>query len=188
VSAAQVDTGYAVSTQQSINRVLTTRLPTFQDLSVTTAQAERAIKPEAIALAAFGAIAGLAALVIAGQAISRQLLACADDSQVLRALGASPAMTYADSLLGILAAVVLRAHCPRPREDHLRQGGRPQSRRARRPRLLRAPPRRLPCSRPPSERTRLTLHRLHGPRVPSVTPRLTLPRPGGRIETRPRDR
>jgi len=71
------------------------------------AQAQRAIRPEAIALGVFGMIAGLAALIIGAQSISRQLRVSADDTGVLRALGASPAMTIADGLTGIAAAIVL---------------------------------------------------------------------------------
>ncbi len=62
--------------------------PNFYVTSVTEAKAERAIRPEAIALGVFGVIAGLAALLIAGQAIGRQLRLRADDLPVLRALGA----------------------------------------------------------------------------------------------------
>jgi hypothetical protein len=59
-------------------------------LSVIKATAERTIKPEAIALGVFGMIAGLAALLIAGQMISRQLRVGSDDLAVLRALGRGP--------------------------------------------------------------------------------------------------
>jgi len=79
----------------------------FHVTSVVEGQVERSTKPESIALAVFGAIAGLATLLIAGQAIGRRLGAEAEDLGVLRALGASPAMTMADGLLGILGAVVL---------------------------------------------------------------------------------
>jgi ABC-type antimicrobial peptide transport system permease subunit len=68
------------------------------------AQAQRAIRPEAIALGLFGLIAGLAALIIGAQSISRQLREGAADTAVLRALGAGPAATAADGLPGILAA------------------------------------------------------------------------------------
>jgi hypothetical protein len=71
------------------------------------AQAQRAIRPEAIALAVFGLIAGLAALIIATQSLSRQIRAGADDTGVLRALGAGPAAIMADGLPGILAAITL---------------------------------------------------------------------------------
>ncbi len=77
--------------------------------SAIEAQAQRAIRPEAIALAVFGLIAGLAALMIGIQSISRQLRAGADDAGALRALGAGPAMIMADGLPGIVAAVVAGA-------------------------------------------------------------------------------
>jgi len=73
------------------------------------AQVDRALKPESIALALFGAIAALAALGIAAQAIGRQLWMNRDDSQILRALGAGPATTLADGLVGVLGSVVLGA-------------------------------------------------------------------------------
>ncbi|HUC15936.1 MAG TPA: FtsX-like permease family protein [Acidimicrobiales bacterium] len=79
----------------------------FHVTSVVEGQVERATKPESIALAVFGAIAGVAALLIAGQAIGRRLGADGEDLDVLRALGASPAMTMADGLVGMLVAVVL---------------------------------------------------------------------------------
>ncbi len=80
---------------------------TFHVTSVVEGQVERASKPEAIALGAFGAIAALAALLIAGLAISRALWENGEDLDVLRALGADPMTTTADALLGLLAAVVV---------------------------------------------------------------------------------
>jgi hypothetical protein len=75
--------------------------------SVIEAEAQRAIQPESIALGVFGGIAALAALLIAGQAIGRQLRLGGDELGTLRALGANPAMTWSDGLVGILGAVVL---------------------------------------------------------------------------------
>jgi|CZKT01.1.fsa_nt_gi hypothetical protein len=72
-------------------------------------EAQRAIRPEAIALGVFGVIAGLAALLIGLQAISRQLRAGAEDTGVLRGLGAGPAATMADGLLGVIGAVIAGA-------------------------------------------------------------------------------
>jgi hypothetical protein len=69
------------------------------------AEAQRAIRPEAIALGVFGLIAGLAALIIGAQSVSRQVRAATDDADILRALGAGPAATAADAALGVLAAV-----------------------------------------------------------------------------------
>ena len=70
------------------------------------AKAERAIRPEAIALGLFGLIAALAALVITGQVISRLVRRNAAEAAIVRALGAGPAMTMADGLLGVVGAVV----------------------------------------------------------------------------------
>ena len=70
------------------------------------AEAERTIRPEAIAFGVFGLIAGLAALVISGQVVSRLVRRNADDGAVLRALGAGPAMTMCDGLIGVVGAVV----------------------------------------------------------------------------------
>jgi hypothetical protein len=75
------------------------------DTSAIEAEAQRAIRPEAIALGVFGIIAGLAALIIGAQSISRQLQAGAGDNGILRALGAGPAATTADGLAGILGAI-----------------------------------------------------------------------------------
>ena len=79
----------------------------FHVTSVVEGQVDRTVKPEAIALGVFGAIAMLAALLIALQMIARQLQAKEEDREVLRALGASRAMAMGDGLLGILGAVVL---------------------------------------------------------------------------------
>jgi hypothetical protein len=73
--------------------------------SAIEAEAQRSIRPEAIALGVFGLIAGLAALIIGTQSISRQLRAGADDAGALRSLGAGPATIMADGLPGIMAAV-----------------------------------------------------------------------------------
>jgi MacB-like periplasmic core domain/FtsX-like permease family len=79
---------------------------TFHVTSVVEGQVDRTVKPEAMALAVFGGIAMLAALLITVQVIARQLQARDKDLEVLRALGASPVMTVADGILGMLGAVV----------------------------------------------------------------------------------
>jgi hypothetical protein len=73
----------------------------------STDVAERAIKPESIALGVFGGIAALATVLIAAQAISRQLRLRAEEGRTLRALGASPAMTMGDGLMGTLISVIV---------------------------------------------------------------------------------
>ncbi|HYT39029.1 MAG TPA: hypothetical protein VEN99_05935, partial [Acidimicrobiia bacterium] len=70
-------------------------------------KAERAVKPESVALGVFGGIAALATLLIAGQLLGRQLRLGADELGVLRALGAGPAMTTGDGLVGITGAIVI---------------------------------------------------------------------------------
>jgi FtsX-like permease family len=77
--------------------------------SAIEAEAQRAIYPEAIALGVFGLIAGLAALIIGAQAVSRLLRTATDDAVVLRALGVGPAAATADGVLGVLGAVLAGA-------------------------------------------------------------------------------
>jgi hypothetical protein len=77
----------------------------FSVTAVTEAKVERAVKPESIALAMFGLIAAAAALGIALSVIARQLRSTDEERQVLRAMGASPAATVADGLLGMVVAI-----------------------------------------------------------------------------------
>ncbi|MGO8724140.1 MAG: FtsX-like permease family protein [Acidimicrobiales bacterium] len=80
---------------------------TFHVTSVVEGQVDRTVKPESIALGVFGAIALLAAMLIALQMIARQLQARKEDNEVLRALGAARAMAVGDGLIGLLGAVVI---------------------------------------------------------------------------------
>jgi hypothetical protein len=70
-------------------------------------KADRSLKPISIALGVFGGVALLAALLIAAQLIARRLRAEADDVTVLRALGAGPADTILDGLIGLEGAILL---------------------------------------------------------------------------------
>ena len=79
----------------------------FHVTSVVEGQVDRTVKPDAIALAVFGVIALLAALLIAMQMIARQLSGADEDLEVLRALGVSRAIVMGDGLVGVLGAVVL---------------------------------------------------------------------------------
>jgi hypothetical protein len=79
---------------------------TFHLISSVKGQVDRTVEPEAIALAVFGLIAGLAVLLISAQAIARQIQAAGEDTAILRALGASRLAVMCDALLGILGAVV----------------------------------------------------------------------------------
>jgi hypothetical protein len=108
----QLDQGsrYVPAVEAEIERVIPSVLPyDFYDTSVDITKAQNAIKPEAIALGVFGLIAGLAAILIAGQVIGRQLGFWAQEERTLRALGADPFMTAGDGLLGIMGAVVVGA-------------------------------------------------------------------------------
>ena len=107
-TAVRLDGGArdVAAAEAGIERVLPRGFPVvFYVTSLTAAKAERAIRPESIALGVFGGIAALAALLIAGQVIGRQLRLGAGDLEVLRALGASPAITVSDQLPGLVAAV-----------------------------------------------------------------------------------
>jgi len=109
---------YDTAVEKEYEHLLTTTSPYIQPggselyiyvTSAIEAEAQRAIRPEAIALAVFGLIAGLAALIIGTQSLSRQLRAGADDAGALRALGAGPGMIMADGLPAIVAAVAAGA-------------------------------------------------------------------------------
>ncbi len=81
-------------------------VPTYTVASIIETKAERAVRPESIALAVFGAIVALALLLIAGPVIGRQLRRDGNDLHVLRALGAGPTMTASDGLIGVTAAIL----------------------------------------------------------------------------------
>jgi hypothetical protein len=83
--------------------------PSFHTTARIEAQVERSIRPDAIALGGFGAIAALVALLIAGQAIARHLQAGDGDREMLSALGAEPAMAMSADVVGLLAAIVVGA-------------------------------------------------------------------------------
>ena len=87
--------------EAELEGVMPSKLPhDFYDTSIDVTKAQNAIKPEAIALAVFGLIAGLAAILIAGQVIGRQLGFWAPEERTLRALGANPFMTAGDGWSG----------------------------------------------------------------------------------------
>jgi FtsX-like permease family/MacB-like periplasmic core domain len=79
----------------------------FHTTAPIEAKVGQVVRPVAIALGAFGAVAALAALLIAGQVVSRQVRTASEDLTVLRALGADPAVIAADGLFGVIGAVVL---------------------------------------------------------------------------------
>jgi ABC-type antimicrobial peptide transport system permease subunit len=70
---------------------------------------ERAIRPEAIALAVFAALAGLIALAVIGQLLSRQLALDAAEFPILRALGVNRAALVTLSLARLAIVTVTGA-------------------------------------------------------------------------------
>jgi hypothetical protein len=80
---------------------------TDHDLTPVVAKADRALKPISIALGVFGGVALLATLLVAIQLVARRLRVDREDLRVLRALGANPADTLLDGLVGLEAALVL---------------------------------------------------------------------------------
>ena len=81
----------------------------FHVTNHVTAETDLAIKPEAVALGAFGLIAALVCLVLGAQAISRILRQGDADRRVMRSLGASPATTVFDGMMGVFASILLGA-------------------------------------------------------------------------------
>ncbi len=79
----------------------------FRVTSAVEGQGERAIRPESVAAGVFGLIAGLAAIVLALQAVRRIIAGGRDERQVLRALGASPLALGWDICIGIGGAIGL---------------------------------------------------------------------------------
>ena len=77
----------------------------FQTNGPAIAAADRALKPVSVALAVFGGLAALSLLFVALQVTGRQLRRRSDETFLLRALGAGPAMTMADGVAGIIGAV-----------------------------------------------------------------------------------
>lgn len=108
----QLDGGsiHVPTVEDEIERIVPPILPyDFYDTSNDLTKAQIAIKPVTIALAIFGGIAALAALLIAMQLISRQMSVDDRDEDVMRSIGASPRMIVGDGTLGIIGSVVLGA-------------------------------------------------------------------------------
>ncbi|MGC2169044.1 MAG: hypothetical protein WA580_08085 [Acidimicrobiales bacterium] len=108
----QLDGGsiHVPTVEDEIERIVPPILPyDFYDTSNDLTKAQIAIKPVTIALAIFGGIAALAALLIAMQLIARQMSVDDRDEDVMRSIGASPRMIVGDGTLGIIGSVVLGA-------------------------------------------------------------------------------
>jgi hypothetical protein len=110
--ALQLDNG--VRSLSIVEREIIAALPrgttySFRVNSVVAAEVNGSIEPESIALGVFGFIAGLAALVIAAGLISRTMRRENGDLEILRALGASPAMVAIAGLLGLIGTIIVSA-------------------------------------------------------------------------------
>jgi len=77
----------------------------FQTWGPAIAAANRAIKPVSVALGVFGGLAALSLLFVVIQVTARQMRRHTDETALLRALGAGPAMTMADSVAGVIGGV-----------------------------------------------------------------------------------
>ncbi|HEV3402050.1 MAG TPA: FtsX-like permease family protein [Acidimicrobiales bacterium] len=80
--------------------------PRFRERAAVTARIQKAVRPLAVALGVFGALAGLATLLLVGQALLRLLRAERDDLAILRAVGAAPHLTSVVALPGAALSVV----------------------------------------------------------------------------------
>jgi hypothetical protein len=83
--------------------------PPLLGVAPDVATAELTIRPESLALGAFGVIAALATLLIAGLAIARQLRLRRGELRTLQALGANRVATVLDGAIGIVLAVIVGA-------------------------------------------------------------------------------
>jgi hypothetical protein len=79
------------------------------DDDVQAATAERAIRPQAVALAVFALVLAVTAMLILGQAASRLVLASCADNPVVAALGLTRWQLLAASLLQVLTAAAAGA-------------------------------------------------------------------------------
>ncbi|MFI5034980.1 MAG: FtsX-like permease family protein [Acidimicrobiales bacterium] len=79
----------------------------FHVTSVVEGAANRTLRPDALALGIFGAMALLGAILTAVQVIARQLMAQREDQESLRALGAPRVAVVVDSLVGVVASIVV---------------------------------------------------------------------------------
>jgi hypothetical protein len=99
---------HLAAVEAAMKRVLPKGLPfVYVQSADIIAKANATLRPETIALNVFGGITGVAALLIAGQVISRRVRVRAPDLDIARALGADPPMCLWDGLLGSLGALLL---------------------------------------------------------------------------------
>ncbi len=78
----------------------------FHVTSVVVGEADRTLRPEALALGVFGVMALLGAVLTTVQLIARQLRLRREDQESLRALGATRRAIVGDALAGVVSATV----------------------------------------------------------------------------------
>ena len=92
--------------RQALHREVPPPSFTVNRTDVIRSQVQQAIRPEAVALSVFGAIAALAMLVLVGQGLAQMVSRSAPDTAVLRALGATRAQAaLAAALPGVIAVL-----------------------------------------------------------------------------------
>ena len=101
----------AAFTRQAMALAVRYRVGNIQvaHLATTYAAAQRSIRPEAVALGTFAGLAGLIALAIIGQLLSRQLVLDSAEFPVLRALGMPRSRLAALSLARVAAVTTVGA-------------------------------------------------------------------------------
>jgi len=80
-----------------------------EDLAAQAAAVERSIRPQAVALGLFALVLAVTALLVVGQAASRQLLAASRDNGALAALGMTRGQLLAAGLIEVAVAVAAGA-------------------------------------------------------------------------------
>jgi hypothetical protein len=101
------DSNLSAVESQLVNLVPAHQSYEFHVASHVTQTVELAVKPESVALGAFGVIAALVCLILSIQALSRQLRQGNEDRRILQSLGASQSDTFVESLIGTFGSVIL---------------------------------------------------------------------------------
>jgi hypothetical protein len=101
------DQGLAKVESQLVSLVPKDYATEFHVSSVVTATVELAIKPESVALGAFGLIAALVCLILSTQSLSRQVRQGNDERRILQSLGASHSDTFAETMIGTVGSLTL---------------------------------------------------------------------------------
>ena len=92
--------------RQALHRDVLPPSFTVNRTDVIRSRVQQAIRPEAVALSVFGAIAALAMLVLVGQGLAQMIARSAPDTAVLRVLGATRAQAaLAAALPGLIAVL-----------------------------------------------------------------------------------